>query len=95
MFKEVPGHARAITFWLLLILLPMAALSARPWLKMAGVLLAIAGLFLADQATHLDQPNHSDPADTIIERLLQRNRWPWVLFGGTVAITGFAMLIFT
>jgi len=65
--RIIPGHVLGIT-WILALASALTAIvsSGRPK-AVIGILLFVAGSFLADQATHLAQ-HHDDQPPTWIER---------------------------
>ena len=90
----IPGHFRAYTFWLM-ILMAIAAYSktGRIW-PSAGLALIIVGAFIGDQALHLRQADHSAPPPTSIEAWQQKYFWPAITIGTLIAITG-ALIAFS
>lgn len=93
MDKTIPGHARAITWVIALITVFVVYARTGNWIQVFGVLLFIKGMFLVDQATHLDQEAHSDPAPTAIERFLQRHKWTGIFVGFVLVVLGLILLI--
>ena len=84
----IPGHFKAYTSWLIPILVWAAILRTNNPSGPLGVGLIITGAFLGDQATHLAQKNHSEEQLTLIETLMRKYRWPFVILGTTIAVIG-------
>ncbi len=87
--STIPGHFRAIT-GLAMIFAAVATYYAtgRIW-PVVSIEMAILGLFLTDQATHLAQGEHSRPAPTAIEQFMQRNK----IFCQTLGLIIFTLFI--
>ncbi len=71
---QIPGHVRAHT-WLEALIAGAAAYVATKRLVAAiGMIIVVIGAYLGNQATHLDQENHSGMAITWIERQQQNHK---------------------
>lgn len=92
MFKQVPGHFRAYTFWLALVLAFIAWLTTGNAKASVGVVTMIIGVFLGDQTTHLAQADHSAPPPTWIERQMQRHKGLFIGFGSGLAVAGVELM---
>lgn len=88
MFQQIPGHIRANTFWLAIIVATAAFAKTDRVSAFVGVMIIYAGSYLSEQATHLAQENHQGLPPTWIERFQQRHRWWSVILGFAVATFG-------
>lgn len=93
MKNTIPGHFKAITWVLILIASFVVYSRTGNWTQVIGGILIIKGMFLADQATHLDQEAHSHPAPTSIERFLQKHKWTGILAGIILMVVGIILLV--
>src|SRR3989344_3368003 len=93
----VPGHFWAITLPLLIVLTVVASIARRGDSFFFGadlrVIVMVLGMFIADQATHLAQEAHSDPAPTWIERFMQHHKFLCQVVGVGVAALGCYLLM--
>ena len=92
MFNWIPGHARAYTIWVALLLGTVVFISTSNMAKTTGIVLLVFGLFVADQATHLAQ-HHDEAPPTMLERTWQLSKWEWVITGTFTAVVGVLLLI--
>lgn len=93
MNEIIPGHAKAITWLLALIALVVTYARTGNWIQVAGALVFIVGIFIADQATHLAQKAHSEPAPTLFERWLQKHKAIAIFAGCLLLVLGLGMLL--
>jgi len=99
MFRQIPGHARAQTIPLALILGTYAYWRTDIiWIAL-GLLIQPVADFLWSQATHLHQENHDGKPPTWLERLQQgrrqsrRNEFIFAAIGTLVAVWGFELMV--
>jgi uncharacterized membrane protein HdeD (DUF308 family) len=88
-----PGHAKAITWIIALIAAFVVFARTGNLVQVLGILVLIKGMFLADQATHLDQEAHSEPAPTSLERFLQHYKWTGIFVGLILIVLGLVFLV--
>jgi hypothetical protein len=72
--RTVPGHFRAITWLAMIIAAAAVYYETQRWAAVGYFEIALVGLFLAEQATHLKRPDHSQDAPSYLERAMQV--WP-------------------
>ena len=89
----IPGHIRAYTLWLFLVLAVVAIVKTREWSTVLGLFFLIFGIFLGDQATHLAQMDHSDVPPTWLERQQQEHRYVFLVVSLVMAVVGLTMII--
>jgi len=89
----IPGHAIAFT-WILIVVVCGASLWKSGIYQAFGMLLIIIGAFFGDQATHLNQEAHRDPAPTWLEKKMQMNKGLFQIIGLLMAFVG-VFIIFT
>ena len=89
----IPGHVAAFTWMLALVVTGTVLWAGGDWVKVIGGLLLVKGAYLGDQATHLNQEAHSDPAPTWIEQMQQRHRILFVLIGLILAGVGAFLMV--
>jgi hypothetical protein len=90
--RTIPGHFRAYTLWLLLLVAGGSLVLTRDWAICFAFTLIILGGFLGDQATHLGQAAHSAPPPTVLEQMLQTQRWLWTVTGFFMAFVGLTVI---
>jgi hypothetical protein len=93
MKRIIPGHVRAVT-WLLALVLAVVVYreTGRPD-AVGGAVLLTLGFFLADQATHLAQEEHAEVPPTWLERMQQKYRWTFVILGVFLVSAGAIILV--
>jgi hypothetical protein len=91
--KIIPGHVRAYSLWICLLLSGIAYAVTHSAFSTLGVALVVLGIFLGDQATHLAQENHQGVQPTWIEGQMQKHRWVFVFLGTFVAVIGLLCLL--
>ena len=91
--EYIPGHIRAYTLWLMIVLSAVAYFRTDSLSAPLGVFLMILGGFLGDQATHLAQADHSGMPPTWIERQQQSHRWLFVIGGIGLAVFGLILVL--
>ncbi len=89
----IPGHVRAHTLWVCILLMTVVGFTTHSILAVVGVALLVLGMFLGDQATHLNQENHQGIQPTWIENQQQKHRWLFVLLGSLLAVIGLLMIV--
>jgi hypothetical protein len=90
--KKIPGHAKAYTLWLLLILTIGVFAATGSWLKAMWTIFLVLGIFLADQAVHLAQEDHSAPPATAIEKFMQSQKIICIILGTAIALVSLLLL---
>lgn len=82
----------AIT-WVIMVCVAVAAYAVTGRaITILGTILLVGGMFLADQATHLAQENHTDVRLTAIERAMHAYRWLFVFIGVPMAVAGVLLI---
>lgn len=71
----IPGHFRAYTFWLMILMCIAAYTKTQRLLPSLGLAMITIFGFIGDQALHLRQKDHSAAPPTAIERWLQSYFW--------------------
>ena len=92
LIKETPGHARAYTLWLALILAVTSFLVTGQLATAIESIFLVFGIFLADQATHLAQEDHSKSPSTALERFMQKYRLTSIILGTSIAIISLVLI---
>ena len=93
MNKISPGHFKAYTIWLFIILGITVYFETKNLTKVFDLFLLIFGMFIGDQATHLAQKDHSAIPPTLIERHLQKHPYPHIIAGLIMAVIGLKLLL--
>ena len=90
----IPGHFRANTIFRALFLIAFGCYATGNWaISIIGAIVLVVGSFASDQATHLQQPAHSELAETPAEQMLQRLPWLWRPVGWVVEGIGLLILL--
>lgn len=89
----IPGHMRAITWVLALALALVAYYVTRRFASALGAVVLTIGFFVADQAVHLAQNDHSAPPPTWIERMQQKYQAASVLSGLLLVMLGAYLML--
>ena len=92
MRKYVPGHFWGSTIWIVIVAASVVGLATKSARPTVGIVIAVIGAFLSDQAVHLDQPAHREVAPTWLERSMQQSRYLWQGIGLSVVAVGFAVM---
>ena len=93
MKRIIPGHARAYTIWLFLLLVLVSYIHTKNLSAVPGIFLLICGAFFGDQATHLAQNDHAMEPPTWLEKCLQTYRYTSVIVGTILAVFGLYLLL--
>lgn len=89
----IPRHLKANTWVVMIIFSAVTFAIKRNTDAMIGAWLVVAGMFIADQTTHLSQENHADSALTPVEKVMQYHRWRFVVTGWVLTAIGLAMML--
>ncbi len=87
MARHIPGHFRAITVWVLLVVGLVTWITTGNLRPVVGMAVMVLGIFVADQATHLAQ-HHDEVPPTWVEQIIQRHHWPSVIVSLVLALVG-------
>ena len=91
--RIIPGHFRAYTFWMCLAFALVTYLVSESLRAVIGAELLLTGMFFGDQTIHLAQADHSAPAATTIERLMQRKQLLFLTTGAVLTAIGLRLLL--
>jgi uncharacterized membrane protein YkgB len=83
--RIVPGHFRAVTLVMMIVTGAFSFILTQEWRHVVGVVVLLLGAFVADQATHLHQEDHSGPRPTWIEEQLQKH-YPFSVTCGIILV---------